>query len=77
MWARVMPGGVRRLVERLRLWPSAATAVLAGTRACLKTFRILTERYRSRRNRFSLRFNSVAGAHNFGLGLGWSLLQEV
>jgi hypothetical protein len=35
----------------------------------LKIFRILAERYRNRRKRFSLRFNLIAGLHNFELGL--------
>ena len=35
----------------------------------LKIFRILAERYRNRRNRFSLRFNLIAGLHNYELGL--------
>jgi len=34
----------------------------------LKIFRLLAERYRNRRNRFSLRFNLNAGLHNFELG---------
>ncbi|HEX3561164.1 MAG TPA: transposase family protein [Pyrinomonadaceae bacterium] len=43
----------------------------------LKIFRILAERYRNRRKRFSPGFNSIAGLHNFELSLGQSLLQEV
>jgi IS5 family transposase len=35
----------------------------------LKIFRILLERYRNRRKRFSLRFNLIAGLYNFGLNL--------
>ena len=35
----------------------------------LKVFRILSERYRGRRKRFGLRFNLIAGVHNFELGL--------
>ena len=35
----------------------------------LKIFRILLERYRNRRKRFSLRFNLIAGLHNFELSL--------
>ncbi len=35
----------------------------------LKVFRILAERYRGRRKRFGLRFNLIAGIHNFGLAL--------
>lgn len=33
----------------------------------LKVFRILSERYRNRRKRFSLRFNLIAALHNFEL----------
>lgn len=33
----------------------------------LKIFRILAERYRNRRKRFSLRFNLVAGIYNYEL----------
>ena len=35
----------------------------------LKIFRLLAERYRNRRKRFSLRFNLIAGLHNFELRL--------
>ena len=35
----------------------------------LKVFRILAERYRGRRKRFGLRFNLIAGIHNYELGL--------
>jgi hypothetical protein len=35
----------------------------------LKVWRILAERYRGRRKRFGLRFNLIAGIHNFELGL--------
>jgi hypothetical protein len=35
----------------------------------LKIFRILAERYRNRRKCFPLRFNLIAGLHNFELGL--------
>ena len=35
----------------------------------LKIFRILGERYRGHRKRFGLRFNLIAGVHNFELGL--------
>lgn len=35
----------------------------------LKVFRILSERYRGRRKRFGLRFNLIAGIHNFELAL--------
>lgn len=35
----------------------------------LKVFKILSERYRSRRRRFGLRFNLISGFYNFELGL--------
>jgi len=35
----------------------------------LKRFKIISCRYRNRRKRFSLRFNLIAGIHNFELGL--------
>ena len=35
----------------------------------LKIFRILSERYRNRRSRFSLRFNLIAGIYNYELSL--------
>lgn len=36
----------------------------------LKIFRILAERYRNRRKHFSLRFNLIAGLHDFELSPG-------
>ena len=35
----------------------------------LKIFRILSERYRNRKKRFSLRFNLIAGIYNYELSL--------
>ncbi len=35
----------------------------------LKVFRILSERYRNRRTRFSIRFNLIAAIYNFELNL--------
>lgn len=35
----------------------------------MKIFRILAERYRNRRKRFGLRFNLIAGLHNYELAL--------
>ncbi len=35
----------------------------------LKIFRIVAERYRNRRRRFTLRFNLIAGLYNYELGL--------
>lgn len=39
----------------------------------LKIFRILSERYRNRRTRFSLRFNLIAGIYNYELSLSKNL----
>ena len=36
---------------------------------CLKIFKILRERYRNRRKRFSLRFNLIAAVYNYELCL--------
>jgi transposase len=36
----------------------------------LKIFRIVAERYRNRRKRFSLRFNLIAGLYNYELSRG-------
>ena len=36
----------------------------------LKIFRILAERYRNRRTRFSLRFQLIAGLYNYELSRG-------
>ncbi len=36
----------------------------------LKIFRIVAERYRNRRRRFTLRFNLIAGLYNYELGRG-------
>jgi len=43
----------------------------------LKIFRILSERYRHRRRRFGLRFNLIAGLHNYELKLKTRISQEV
>jgi IS5 family transposase len=36
----------------------------------LKIFRLLAERYRNQRKRFAIRFNLIAGLHNYELSLG-------
>lgn len=35
----------------------------------LKKFKVISDRYRNRRNRFELRFNLIAAIHNFEFGL--------
>lgn len=41
--------------------------VIEQVNRCLKIFKILSERYRNRRRRFSLRFNLIAGLYNYEL----------
>ena len=36
--------------------------------ACVKRFKILSDRYRNRRKRFGLRFNLIAGIYNCEIG---------
>lgn len=59
---KAAPPGPVRTLARLRL----RVEQVIGR---LKLFRILSERYRGRRKRFNLRFNLIAGVHNFELGL--------
>ena len=61
-------------LQPLTLEQKAANRKLASQRIfCehiigrLKVFRILSERYRNRRKRFSLRFNLIASIYNFEL----------
>jgi hypothetical protein len=51
-----------RLLTRLRI-------VVEHVNRRLKVFRLLAERYRNRRRRFSLRFNLIAAILNFELGM--------
>jgi transposase len=39
------------------------------TFSLIKRFKIVADRYRNRRKRFDLRFNLIAGIHNFELSL--------
>lgn len=48
---------------------SSRRVIVENVIRSLKIFRILSERYRNRRRRFSLRFNLIAGLYNFGLGI--------
>ncbi len=63
-------------LHRLSKAEKKANRELAGKRVKvenvirrLKVFRILSERYRHRRKRFGLRFNLIAGLHNYELKL--------
>jgi len=46
---------------------SSIRIIVENVIASLKRFKILKERYRNRRKRFGLRFNLIAGIHNFEL----------
>lgn len=48
---------------------SSERIVVKNVIGSLKRFRILSERYRNRRKRFGLRFNLIAGIHNFELDI--------
>lgn len=53
---------VNRALSRRRI-------VVENVIRSLKIFRILAERYRNRRKRFSLRFNLIAGFYNYELNI--------
>ncbi|MFP3014852.1 MAG: transposase family protein, partial [Wolbachia sp.] len=42
-------------------------AIVENVIGLLKRFKIISDRYRSRRKRFGLRFNLIAAIHNFEL----------
>jgi len=46
---------------------SSQRIIVENVIASVKRFRILREKYRNRRKRFGLRFNLIAGIHNFEL----------
>lgn len=48
---------------------SQLRVVVENVIRCLKIFRILSSRYRNRRQRFGLRFNLIAGLYNYELKL--------
>ena len=52
---------------------SSKRIIVENVIGSVKRYRILSERYRNRRKRFALRFNLIAGIHNFEL---W-VMQEV
>lgn len=68
--AKKLPGRPCKLsVEDQLLWPCSTGESIARTFTLPnhKVFRILSERYRSRRRRFKLRFNLIAGIYNYEL----------
>ncbi|MFL6283539.1 MAG: transposase family protein, partial [Pyrinomonadaceae bacterium] len=60
---------LRRDEKRSNRELSRRRIVVENVIRSLKIFRILLERYRNRRKRFSLRFNLIAGLYNFELSL--------
>jgi DDE superfamily endonuclease len=48
---------------------SAERALNENVIGLVKRFKIIADRYRNRRKRFGLRFNLLAGIHNFELGI--------
>ena len=44
---------------------SSKRVVVENVIGFLKRFRIISDRYRNRRKRFGLRFNLIAGLHNY------------
>ena len=44
---------------------SSKRIVVENVFALLKRFKIITDKYRNRRSRFGLRFNLIAGLHNY------------
>jgi IS5 family transposase len=62
---RQLTKGERRANREL----SRRRVVVENVIRSLEIFRILLERYRNRRKRFSLRFNLIAGLYNFELSL--------
>ena len=55
---------------------SSERAVNENVIGSLKRFKIISDRYRNRRKRFGLRFNLIAGIHNYEIKInyGQSLL---
>ena len=47
---------------------SSKRIVVENVFALLKRFKIITDKYRNRRSRFGLRFNLIAGVHNYERG---------
>ena len=46
---------------------SSARALNENVIACIKKFKIISDRYRNRRKRFALRFNLICGIYNWEL----------
>jgi hypothetical protein len=66
---RPKKGKLTRDEKRANRELSRRRIVVENVIRSLKIFRILLERYRNRRKRFSLRFNLIAGLYNFELSL--------
>lgn len=75
-WAKVILPLKNSKLHQLTKEEKKFNRALAGKRVKIenvirrvKVFRILSERYRHRRKRFGLRFNLIAGLHNYELKL--------
>jgi hypothetical protein len=60
-------GKLTKQQKRYNRLLSSARVLVENVFAWLKRFHILTERYRNRRKRLSLRFNLIAGIYNYEL----------
>ncbi len=60
-------GHLTKEQKRVNQELSRRRIVIENVIRSLKIFRILSERYRNRRKRFSLRFNLIAGIYNYEL----------
>lgn len=59
----VLTGEQKKFNHRL----SSKRVVIENVIGFLKRFRIMSDKYRNRRRRFGLRFNLIAGIHNYEL----------
>jgi hypothetical protein len=48
---------------------SSERVVIENVIGVIKRFKIISDRYRNRRKRFGLRFNLIAGIHNYELNI--------
>ena len=58
-------GTLTKQEKRYNRMLSSERVVVENVLSWLKRFHILTDRYRNRRKRFGLRFNLIAGIHNY------------
>ena len=60
-------GKLTKQQKRYNRMLSSERVMVENILGWLKRFHILTDRYRNRRKRFGLRFNLIAGIHNYEL----------